>query len=86
MNDICSSPRCRQFFLLLAAMILTTMFVNTFHRCLWGPDEPREAEIARETLVDGRWVTPHFNQIPFVEKPPLYYNCVAAAFRASRAG
>lgn len=66
-------------------MILMTMLVNTFHRCLWGPDEPREAEIARETLIDGRWVTPRFNRIPFVEKPPLYYNCAAAAFRAARA-
>lgn len=80
-----SFNRSRRLFLWLAALILLTMSVNTFHRCLWGPDEPREAEIARETLIDGRWVTPHFDQIPFVEKPPLYYDCAAAAFRAARA-
>ncbi|MCX6357251.1 MAG: glycosyltransferase family 39 protein [Candidatus Aureabacteria bacterium] len=53
------------------------------HPYLFGPDEPREAEIARETLVEGRWVTPHLCGLPFLEKPPLYYDCVAAAYRAA---
>ena len=85
MKPTSSSARLRQLFFWLAAVILLTMLVNTFHRCLWGPDETREAEIARETLLDGHWVTPRFNQIPFVEKPPLYYDLVAVAFRCARA-
>ena len=63
------------------AVILIVMLVNVWHPFLWGPDEPREAEIARETLLSGNYVTPHFNQIPFVEKPPLYYDLTALAFR-----
>ena len=68
----------------MVLVIFLCMFVNVWHPHLWGPDEPREAEIARECLADGHWVTPHFNQIPFVEKPPLYYDLAAAAFRVQR--
>ena len=64
-------------------VILIVMLVNVWHPFLWGPDEPREAEIAREVLLSGNYVTPHFNRIPFVEKPPLYYDLAALAFGAS---
>lgn len=62
-------------------MILICMLVNVWHPYLWGPDEPREAEIARECAVSGNYIVPHFNQVPFVEKPPLYYDLAALAFR-----
>lgn len=62
------------------ATLLAVMLVNVLHPYLWGPDEPREAEIARESLIDGHWVVPRFNQVPYVEKPPLYYDLAAAAF------
>jgi len=70
----------RQLFWMLAVMLLAVMLVNVLHPFLWGPDEPREAEIARECLIDGHWVVPRFNQVPYVEKPPLYYDLAAAAF------
>ena len=62
-------------------VILICMLVNVWHPYLWGPDEPREAEIARECVVSGNYIVPHFNQVPFVEKPPLYYDLAALAFR-----
>ena len=52
------------------------------HRGLWTPDEPREAEISREMLLSPS-VVPTLDGEPFVEKPPLYYWSVAAAFRLS---
>ena len=65
------------FFVTVAAIL---MFVTAFHPYLWGPDEPRDAEISRETYADGKYVTPHFCGLPFVEKPPLYFWTVAGAF------
>jgi 4-amino-4-deoxy-L-arabinose transferase-like glycosyltransferase len=70
-----------RLFIGFTAVILLAMSTGVNHHRLFGPDEPREAEIARETLMDGWWVTPHLSGLPFMEKPPLYYNCVAAAYR-----
>jgi 4-amino-4-deoxy-L-arabinose transferase-like glycosyltransferase len=66
--------------LFLIAVIATAMITGVHYNYLWGPDEPRDAEIAREMLADGNWVTPHLCGLPFLEKPPLYYNVVACAY------
>jgi len=66
--------------LFLLLVIAAAMITGLHHDCLFGPDEPREAEIARETFTEGHWVTPHLCGLPFLEKPPLYYNIVASAY------
>jgi len=48
---------------------------------LFNPDEPREAEIAREMWASGDLVVPRLNGEPFLEKPPLFYWLVAASYR-----
>ncbi|MFN2387110.1 MAG: phospholipid carrier-dependent glycosyltransferase [Thermoanaerobaculia bacterium] len=48
---------------------------------LLEPDEARYAEIPREMLETGDWVTPRVNRQPYFEKPPLLYWANAAAFR-----
>ncbi|MEN9635276.1 MAG: hypothetical protein RL077_3680 [Verrucomicrobiota bacterium] len=40
---------------------------------LSNPDESRYAEIPREMMVRGDWVTPRLNDVPYFEKPPLVY-------------
>ena len=50
----------------------------------WGffdPDEGRYAEIAREMIARGNWITPTLGYTPYFEKPPLLYWLTALSFR-----
>jgi 4-amino-4-deoxy-L-arabinose transferase-like glycosyltransferase len=49
---------------------------------LFEPDEGRYAEIPREMVASGDWVTPRLDAIKYFEKPPLQYWATAVAFRA----
>ncbi len=73
--------RYRSIFIEL--VVAAAMITGIRHDYLWGPDEPRVAEITRETLVDGHWVTPHLCGLPFLEKPPLYFDLIALAYGIS---
>jgi 4-amino-4-deoxy-L-arabinose transferase-like glycosyltransferase len=43
-----------------------------------NPDEGRNAEIPREMLATGDWVTPRLDGVNYFEKPPLVYWVTAA--------
>ena len=49
---------------------------------LFEPDEGRNAEIAREILVTGDWVTPHNDFLPALDKPMTYFWLVAASYKS----
>jgi len=55
--------------------------VPLFMRPLWEPDESRYAEIPREMLALGDWLTPRLNYVLYFEKPPLQYWLSAAAMK-----
>jgi 4-amino-4-deoxy-L-arabinose transferase-like glycosyltransferase len=66
---------------LLVAFALT-WFATAASRDLFNTDEARYAEIAREMVASGDWVTPRLNGYKYLEKPPLQYWATAAAFEA----
>lgn len=78
-----SSPSFKRLLLwllfLLAALI---WFANLDYRHLVKTDEGRYAEISREMVASGDWVTPRLNDIKYFEKPALQYWATAAAFTA----
>lgn len=65
--------------LLLAFSVLFGFALG--NRPLANPDEGRYAEIPREMVASGDWITPHLNGIPYFEKPPLVYWAGAVALR-----
>jgi 4-amino-4-deoxy-L-arabinose transferase-like glycosyltransferase len=70
------APRTR---LALGVLALLLFFGGLGSYPLLEPDEGRYAEIPREMLERGDFVTPRLNGVLYFEKPPLYYWLNAAA-------
>jgi 4-amino-4-deoxy-L-arabinose transferase-like glycosyltransferase len=64
----------------LLLMVAVIWFGTLEYRKLIKPDEGRYAEIPREMIVSGDWVTPRLNDLKYFEKPPLQYWATAAAY------
>jgi 4-amino-4-deoxy-L-arabinose transferase-like glycosyltransferase len=62
------------------ALIALVWFSNLEYRKLVRPDEGRYAEIAREMVTSGDWVTPRLDGIKYFEKPALQYWATAIAY------
>lgn len=67
--------------LLLVVIYGLIWFATLNYRHLIPSDEGRYAEIAREMLVTGDWVTPRYNGYKYFEKPPLQAWATAATFQ-----
>ena len=66
------------FYALLAAILYLP---GLGRPALWEPDEGRYAEIAREMVVTGDYVTPRDDFELYFEKPPLVYWANAASIK-----
>ena len=63
---------------LLAALLLWFPLIGSYR--LFNPDEGRYAEIPREMVASGDWVTPRLNDLKYFEKPPLQYWATAVGY------
>jgi len=69
--------RTATLWVLLAVLWFGTLGV----RPLYKADESRYAEISREMVASGDWITPRLNDFKYFEKPPLQYWATAALFQ-----
>jgi 4-amino-4-deoxy-L-arabinose transferase-like glycosyltransferase len=77
MNDLYNSKKV--VWSLLAAFAIVWLYMLGM-RTLVPPDEGRYAEMAREMLASGDWITTRLNGIKYFEKPPLQTWMNAATF------
>lgn len=74
-------PTPREILLAASLLLLTgIVWLEPAGSHLAEPDETRYAQIPREMLASGDFVTPRLNGVPYLEKPPLLYWANAAAF------
>ncbi|MFH1422115.1 MAG: glycosyltransferase family 39 protein [Planctomycetota bacterium] len=62
-----------QYLIILIIIIAPLYLFQLGNYALMEPDEGRYAEIPREMLESGDYITPYLNYVRYLEKPPLCY-------------
>lgn len=73
-----AAPPWARDILLLALVFGVLLALRLGSAPLANPDEGRYAEVPREMVASGDWVTPRLDGVPYFEKPPFVYWFVAA--------
>ncbi|WP_225721768.1 glycosyltransferase family 39 protein [Candidatus Vallotiella sp. (ex Adelges kitamiensis)] len=78
----CLFTPSQKSFIQLMLIFALIWFLQLNYRHLIPSDEGRYAEIAREMLVTGDWITPRYNGYKYFEKPPLqiWFNALTFSF------
>lgn len=74
------TPAARSLTLLIV-VCACLFFIGLGRLPLLDPDEGRNAEVAREMLVTHDWITPHYDGLPYLDKPAVLFWMIAGSFR-----
>jgi 4-amino-4-deoxy-L-arabinose transferase-like glycosyltransferase len=74
------APSDRWLVLPLLGLGLPIFLLGLGSPALYDPHESLYAEIAREMVVGGDWLTPHLNSTRYLDKPPLCYWLIAISY------
>lgn len=69
----------RRYSFILLFLVLALYIAPLGMRPMFVPDESRYAEVPREMIASGDWVSPHLNGLRYFEKPALGYWVTAAS-------
>jgi 4-amino-4-deoxy-L-arabinose transferase-like glycosyltransferase len=73
--------------LIVLVIVLAALWLGVLgYRDLVPTDEGRYAEIPREMVATGNWITPRLDGLKYFEKPPLQYWATAVAYEAFGVG
>lgn len=67
---------------IIFALLCFASLPGLLTRDLWGPDETRYIEVAREMVVLELYLLPRLNSELYSEKPPLFFWVVSALWKA----
>jgi 4-amino-4-deoxy-L-arabinose transferase-like glycosyltransferase len=70
----------RWLVLLLLGLGLPIFLLGLGSPALFDPHESLYAEVAREMVMRGEWLTPHLNGTRYLDKPPLFYWLITMAY------
>ena len=80
MRRAMTSTKTRVGWFLLILLVLAVYFCGLGSYGFIDPDEGRYAEIPREMIESGDFITPRLNYVKYFEKPVLHYWLTAGAF------
>jgi 4-amino-4-deoxy-L-arabinose transferase len=65
--------RAKRFLFIVFALVLGLYILPLGVRPMFIPDESRYAEVPREMIASGNWISPHLDGLRYFEKPVLGY-------------
>ena len=82
-NEEATTPLAgaRGWLMLLLLAMTCVLFLARLDHPLLEPEEARYAEIPRQMLLEGRWLTPVLNHQDYWQKPPLLYWLVMLSYQ-----
>lgn len=74
------NPKKKWLYILIALIVLAVCILPLGGRPMLTPDETRYAEIPREMMLNGNYVSPRLNGVRYFEKPAFSYWVFAVSF------